>query len=152
MPHIHELIDYAVGAFIVKKHKVALIHHRALGIWICAGGHIELDEDPEQAVLRETFEETGLEIELVGERCPVFGDDCKPLIRPRWMDIHKISDTHRHVGIFYDALWRSGELKLAEREHFGIDWFDLRSLESINTTPTIRHYAMTAILELGPRS
>lgn len=152
MPHIHELIDYAVGAFIVKANKVVMINHRTLGIWICPGGHVELDEDPEEAVIREAREETGLEIQLIGERSPVHGGDCKPLIRPRWMDIHKISDTHRHVGIFYDALWLSGELKLAELEHFGIDWFDLRGLESINTTPTIRHYAMTAILELGPKS
>ena len=28
------------------------------------GGHIELDEDPEQAALRETLEELGCQVEL----------------------------------------------------------------------------------------
>ena len=34
------------------------------------GGHIELHEDPEQAALREAKEESGLEVELLGERPP----------------------------------------------------------------------------------
>lgn len=46
MPHIHPLIDFTVGAFIVNNGRVALIHHKELKKWLSVGGHIELDEDP----------------------------------------------------------------------------------------------------------
>lgn len=67
MPHIHEKIDFTVSLFIVQDGKVLVIHHKKLGQWLPIGGHIELDEDPEQAAYREAREESGLEIELIGE-------------------------------------------------------------------------------------
>src|SRR5256886_11095557 len=53
--------------FRSHKGKVLLIHHRKLDKWLPLGGHIELDEDPEQAALREAKEESGFDIELMGE-------------------------------------------------------------------------------------
>ena len=70
MPHIHDKIDFTVAIFVVQQAKVLLVHHRALGKWLPLGGHIELDEDPEQAALREAREESGLDVELLGERPP----------------------------------------------------------------------------------
>lgn len=70
MPHLHENIDFTVSLFVVQDRKVLVILHRKLGKWLPLGGHIELDEDPEQAALREAREESGLEIELLGERPP----------------------------------------------------------------------------------
>ena len=70
MAHIHEKIDFTVAIFIVRDKKVLLIHHRKLDKWLPVGGHIELDEDPEAAALREAWEETGFEVELLGERPP----------------------------------------------------------------------------------
>ena len=71
MAHIHELIDFTVAIFVVNDEKVLLIHHRKLNRWLPLGGHIELDEDPEQAALREAREESGFDVELLGERPPV---------------------------------------------------------------------------------
>ena len=73
MPHIHEKIDFTVAIFVVHDGKVLLIHHRKLDKWLPLGGHIELDEDPEQAALREAKEESGLDVELLGERPPTTG-------------------------------------------------------------------------------
>ena len=47
MAHIHEKIDFTVAIFVVHEGKVLLIHHRNLNKWLPLGGHIELDEDPE---------------------------------------------------------------------------------------------------------
>src|SRR5580765_477550 len=101
MPHIHEKIDFTVAIFVVQNRKVLLIHHRQLNKWLPVGGHIELDEDPEAAALREAREETGLEIELLGERPPTTGGGTRALISPRFLDIHYISDTHEHIGMIY---------------------------------------------------
>ena len=59
MAHIHEKIDFTVAIFVVHDEKILLIHHRQLDKWLPLGGHIELDEDPEQAALREAKEESG---------------------------------------------------------------------------------------------
>jgi len=57
MPHLHEKIDFTVAIFVVHEGRVLVIHYRKLDKWLPLGGHIELDEDPEQAALREAREE-----------------------------------------------------------------------------------------------
>lgn len=103
MAHIHEKIDFTVAIFVVHDGKILLIHHRKLDKWLPLGGHIELDEDPEQAALREAKEESGLEVELIGERPPTTSPGTRALIAPRFLDIHRISDTHEHIGMIYWA-------------------------------------------------
>ncbi len=103
MAHIHEKIDFTVAIFVVHEGKVLLIHHRNLNKWLPLGGHIELDEDPETAALREAKEESGLEVELLGERPPTTEPGTRALIAPRFLDIHRITDTHEHIGMIYWA-------------------------------------------------
>ena len=52
-----------VSAIIVKNNKVLLIHRRKQGreYWVFPGGGIEKGETPEEAIIREVKEETGLE-------------------------------------------------------------------------------------------
>src|SRR4029077_9516498 len=94
MAHIHEKIDFTVAIFVVHDGKILLIHHRKLDKWLPLGGHIELDEEPEIAALREAKEESGLDVELLGERPPTTSPGTRALIAPRFLDIHRINDTH----------------------------------------------------------
>jgi 8-oxo-dGTP diphosphatase len=55
-----------VGAIIIKEGKIALIkraNEPSKGKWTIPGGLVELAESPEQAVIREAQEETGLEVD-----------------------------------------------------------------------------------------
>lgn len=55
-----------VGAVIIREGRLALIkrgNEPARGKWTIPGGHVELGESPENAVIRETMEETGLDVE-----------------------------------------------------------------------------------------
>ena len=115
MAHIHEKIDFTVVVFVVRDGKILLVHHRGLDKWLPLGGHIELDEDPEIAALREAREESGLDVELLGERPPTTEPGTRALIAPRFMDIHRITDTHRHIGMMYWARPRQGSVTLAGR-------------------------------------
>ena len=99
MPHLHEKIDFTVAIFVVHDARVLVILHRKLGKWLPLGGHIELDEDPEIAALREAKEESGLDVELIGERPPTTEPGTRALIAPRFLDIHRISDTEEHDDI-----------------------------------------------------
>ncbi len=60
MAHLHEKIDFTASVYIVREGKVLLHKHKKLGIWLPPGGHIEPEEDPNQAALREAKEESGL--------------------------------------------------------------------------------------------
>jgi 8-oxo-dGTP pyrophosphatase MutT (NUDIX family) len=48
------------SAFVVSTRGVILHRHVRLGLWLQPGGHVDAGEEPEEAALRETLEETGL--------------------------------------------------------------------------------------------
>ena len=152
MPHLHEKIDFTVAVFVVEHGRVLLVHHRKLGKWLPLGGHIELDEDPEQAAHREVLEESGLEIELMGERPPTTEPGTRALIAPRFLDIHRISDTHEHVGLIYLARTRSGSARLAAEEHLDIRWCSEEELGSLQPplSGAVRWYCLAALREVRP--
>ncbi len=153
MPHLHELIDFTVALFIVHEEKVLVIHHRKLEKWLPIGGHIELDEDPEQAALREAREESGLEIELVGERPPTTEPGTRALIAPRFLDIHRISDTHEHIGMIYFARVQRGTTTLAAEEHHDIRWCSSDELDALSPpmSAAVKWYCRKALEELDTR-
>jgi 8-oxo-dGTP pyrophosphatase MutT (NUDIX family) len=151
MAHIHEKIDFTVAIFVVRDGKILLIHHRKLGKWLPLGGHIELDEDPEQAALREAREESGLEVELLGERPPTTSPGTRALIAPRFLDIHRINDTHEHIGLIYWARPRHGTVTLATEEHHDIRWCGPADFETLQPplSAAVKWYCGKAIAEIS---
>jgi 8-oxo-dGTP pyrophosphatase MutT (NUDIX family) len=152
MPHIHEKIDFTVAIFVVHDGKILLIHHRKLNAWLPLGGHIELDEDPEQAALREAKEESGLEVTLIGERPPTTGPGTRALIAPRFLDIHRISDTHEHIGLIYWARPKSSaDAQCATEEHHDIRWCSARELDTLQPpmSEAVKWYCRKAIEEVS---
>jgi 8-oxo-dGTP pyrophosphatase MutT (NUDIX family) len=154
MPHIHEQIDFTVAVFVVHEGRILIVHHRRLDKWLPLGGHIELDEDPEQAALRETKEESGLDVELIGERPPTTSPGTRALIGPRYLDIHRISDTHEHIGMIYWArLQGSADARCAVEEHHEIRWCSAAELEALQPpmSDAVKWYCLKAIEEISAR-
>jgi len=151
MAHIHEKIDFTVAIFVVHEGKILLIHHRKLNKWLPLGGHIELDEDPEQAALREAREESGLEVELLGKRPPTTEPGTRALIAPRFLDIHRITDTHEHIGMIYWARPKTGSVTLAVEEHHDIRWCLATELDTLQPamSDAVKWYCRTALAEIG---
>ena len=150
MAHIHEKIDFTVAIFVVHQGNVLLIHHRKLNKWLPLGGHIELDEDPEIAALREAKEESGLDVELIGERPPTTEPGTRALIAPRFLDIHRITDTHEHIGMIYWARPRNGTLALSAEEHHDIRWCAVADLDALQPamSQAVKWYCLKAIEEI----
>jgi len=150
MAHIHERIDFTVAIFVVHAARVLVIHHRKLDRWLPLGGHIELDEDPEQAAMREAKEESGLEVELLGERPPTTGAGTRALIAPRFLDIHRITDTHEHIGMIYWARPKNGTLTLSAGEHHDIRWCSAEELDGLRPrmADAVKWYCQKAIEEM----
>ncbi len=153
MAHIHEKIDFTVAIFVVHEGRILLVHHRNLNQWLPLGGHIELDEDPEAAALREAKEESGLEVELLGERPPTTGPGTRALIAPRFLDIHRITNTHQHIGLIYWARPTNGTLRLAAAEHHDLRWCSAADLEQLQPpmTAAVKWYCRQALLEIKGR-
>ncbi len=150
MPHIHEKIDFTVEVFIVYQNTVLLRKHDKYKIWLSVGGHIELDEDPNQAAVREVKEETGFDIELIG-KAPSFdneGEGYKELIPPKFLNRHKISNIHEHVTLIYFALAKNKNITQGKQEISDeCRWFTKEELDNpeYNIRDSIKFYAKDAL-------
>jgi 8-oxo-dGTP pyrophosphatase MutT (NUDIX family) len=71
-------------------------------MWLPPGGHIEQGELPDDAAVREVLEETGLEVELVGERREDVSDPVQ-LHRPAGVQLENIGPGHQHIDLIYFA-------------------------------------------------
>lgn len=92
--------------------RVGLIRHPRLGKWMLPGGHVEPDENPAEAALREVAEETGLAARLLpGPRLDEpDGADEPSVIAPLWIVEQHVPaerrepEPHVHVDHLYLAL------------------------------------------------
>lgn len=147
MAHIHEQIDFAVGALIVHGGRVLFIHHKLFNMWFPPGGHVELHEDTDQALRREIKEETGLGIQLLNRKFDADEPGVKSLHTPDFMDIHQIGEGHRHIGMLYVATAVSDHVTLKPDEHYDIRWFTADEIQdpNFNTRQSVRAYALEAL-------
>ena len=146
MPHIHYQYDFVIVVFIVHGDKVLLVNHPRYGKWIPMGGHVELNEDPEETLFREIREETGLTVEVIGGK-PTFGPgDAKPVYAPRYIDVHEANAPHKHISLVYFATSKSGNFTLSG-EHTAIEWLGLEDLDKPQyaLTGSVRFYCREAI-------
>jgi 8-oxo-dGTP pyrophosphatase MutT (NUDIX family) len=96
---------FTATAFVVHDAKIALHWHKKVKAWLPPGGHIEPNEDPVQAVLREVLEETGLECEVVptGERLELeYPTQVDTPYTIMVEDIHDpVQGFHHHIDMIY---------------------------------------------------
>lgn len=154
MAHIHEKIDWTVGAYIVYKNTVLLRLHEKYNVWVHVGGHVELDEDPVTAVIRECKEEVGLDIEVFdpSEIPPALNPGNKHLANPMHMNMHYVGGTeHQHVDLIYYARSLTDAV-VPEKPDDKWEWLTKEAVEA-NTVivPQIKFYALSALSVLGEK-
>lgn len=119
---------YCASAFIINPYdkKILLVKHSDYDKWLQPGGHIEPNETPEDAAVREVYEETGIKITLLGERFPREDD----FIRPLGVQCNRKKDGNRFIDIIYAAVPNNPnkELKINE-ESLEAGWFTRNELE-----------------------
>ena len=95
---------YVATGYLVRDGKTLLIKHKKLKMWLPPGGHIDEGETPDEAVLREALEETGLEAEfVVPPRAPVMRlGRVESQHEPQRVQIEEIPGHNHHIDfIFY---------------------------------------------------
>ena len=147
MPHIHRLYDFVVSAFIIHQDKVLLVYNKKYSEWLPIGGHIELDEDPEEALFKEIREECGLPVRILADRPSIAHRGVKPILTPSYVDAHRISRVHKHIAFVYFGVSASDRVKLHEREHREFRWVTEGMLGSkqLKLTKSIRFYCREAL-------
>ncbi|WP_418283082.1 NUDIX domain-containing protein [Halorubrum sp. DTA98] len=100
---------FTATTYIVNDGATALHEHDRLGIHLPPGGHVDRDELPHEAAIREIREETGLEADLVADRADVETPNGRPLPEPAHLMLHDIdvhpdgSVGHQHIDHLYYA-------------------------------------------------
>ncbi len=148
MPHIHRFYDFVVSAFIVHQGRVLMVHHKRYGEWLPIGGHIEMDEDPEQALYREIREECGLRVKILSEKPAIAHPGVKPLLTPSYVDVHRIDREHKHIAFVYFASAQSTRVKLHTAEHADFAWLAAKDLGAsrYRLSKSIRFYCQKALI------
>lgn len=128
---------FCASTFIInpKDKKILLVKHKKNRRWTQPGGHIELDETPEECALREAYEETGVKVKLIGERFPREED----FIRPLGIQKNRHSDGDMHVDIIYAAVPVNDTQEILNvEESDDIGWFSRDELDTIDAFPDIK--------------
>lgn len=112
---------FTATTYIVNGGATALHRHPELDIRLPPGGHIDRDELPHEAAVREVREETGLDPTLLADLADVASDTARAVPRPRHLmlaDVNVCGDEvgHQHVDHVFYATVGSRELDPAAGE------------------------------------
>lgn len=143
--------DFVAGAFIAKDEKILFLRHKKYGVWLQPGGHIEDRETPDEAAIRETKEETGLEVEIIEDFRPEtsFENESEDLPQPFNINLHRIEEGHWHLDFQYLAR-PVNELEEKEYSDEDMKWFSQEELEdeSLDMPENARRTALKALESL----
>lgn len=133
---------------IVHRNKVLLHRHKKSGSLLPVGGHVDRDELPQDAALREAREEAGLQITLHDTDALRFGD-VQVLARPAHMLLINMNPYHQHIDFIFYATATTDQVQPLEGESDQLFWY---TQDEIATTPmaeNIRGLALEALEIVG---
>lgn len=99
--------DFTASLVIIREEGVLLLHHRKLQTWMPPGGHVEPNELPHEAALREAKEETGLDVQLYHqENMWVKEPNAYSIPRPflcllEEIPVYKETPAHQHIDFVF---------------------------------------------------
>jgi 8-oxo-dGTP pyrophosphatase MutT (NUDIX family) len=97
---------FVATIYLVNDSATLLHEHDRLGMWLPPGGHIDRDELPHEAALRECHEETGIEADLIAESGDLVSETARSLPEPQAflledINVHDGQVGHQHVDFVY---------------------------------------------------
>lgn len=132
----HDTASTFVFCQFSEGWRLGLIEHPRLHLHMIAGGHVEDDENHEQAALREVTEETGLvDVRLVASPAPGLpeGYPHPPVAREWWKTEMMVpADNHLaepHVHVDHQYLAVAGSPRPAKEPVHPFGWFTRPELD-----------------------
>ena len=138
---------YTASAFIIQNQRVLLLKQKKWPLyWVMPGGHVNDDELPHEAIIREVLEETGLKIELLEKKDDVESPIATLLPLPHHLLLVPCRDK-RDVSFIYTARVIGGKLELNQESQDG-HWFSRNELETdARVGPATRFYGIKILQE-----
>jgi 8-oxo-dGTP pyrophosphatase MutT (NUDIX family) len=115
-----DLTHVTASALVIGARGIVLHRHRRLGIWMQPGGHVDPGETPWGAAVRETIEETGLEV-VEPQTGPV-------LVH---LDVHPAALGHTHLDLRYLLLGSDTDPRPSPGESQEVKWFSWSDANAI---------------------
>ncbi|WP_119066782.1 NUDIX hydrolase [Rubrobacter indicoceani] len=138
---------FTVAVFVVHEGKVLLHHHRKLGMWLPPGGHIEENELPDDAALREVYEEAGVEVRLVGERRDDI-EEPRQLYRPAGVQLEYIAEGHYHIDLIYFAKPKGEPVIHEENDGDQTGFYGPEEWDALGVNDEVRGWCERALKEV----
>jgi 8-oxo-dGTP pyrophosphatase MutT (NUDIX family) len=138
---------FTATTFVVHEGKVLLHRHPKQGLWLPPGGHIERDELPHHAAIREIEEETGLRLRLHSEAAAdALGREmeCPVVPQPAFILVEDINAFHQHIDFTYFALLGDEPVEASWSEQ-GFAWFSPSDLTMDGVPRNVRVGAKQAV-------
>jgi len=133
--------EYTASVVILTDQtpvKTLLVHHRKYDKWVAPGGHQETHENPIDAAVRESQEETGLDISGVIGAPAFFDSYASQLPRPNYLleeqiPAHGAHPAHVHLDQIYVVRIPQQQAAHNAAEAHDIGWFTLEETEKLTT-------------------
>ncbi len=99
--------QHTATLYVVYEDRILLHFHKKFNKWLPAGGHVEENEMPHEAALREAFEETGLTCQIIEqENIKVHEKNAVSIPRPYLTLLENIptigkDPAHQHIDFIY---------------------------------------------------
>ncbi|NQW18558.1 MAG: NUDIX domain-containing protein [Chloroflexi bacterium] len=123
---------FTATGYVANETSILLHWHNKLRLWLPPGGHIEENEDPVQAMIREAKEETGLDVTVLpsGGPGPFHFNDPAQVQPPVTILVEDIDDPvdgfHQHIDMIYFTTLADPD----QQPLPGWQWFTREQLES----------------------
>ncbi len=140
---------FTATTFVVYQGKTLLHLHRSLKMWLPPGGHIDRDELPHVAALREVKEETGLHVELIHTAPGIHSQNAREIPGPTHLLLENINPFHQHIDMIYFARATTFDVTPDAGESIELKWFDAEQLEGDEIENDIRLLGKEAIALLS---
>lgn len=128
---------YRVAAIIINENKLLMAKHEDYPCYYTVGGKVRMNESSEEAVIREVYEETGIEFQI--ERLS--------FIQERFFEM---VGEHHHENVFYFLMKENTKIDLTNKSFTDQDpkeslhWLPL---EGLYETYIIPEFFKTKLLE-----
>lgn len=141
--------DWTVATFVIHQRKVLLLWHEKLQMWLPPGGHVEPNELPDEAAVREVLEETGIAVTLLSEPALPPIDGPRQLARPEGIQLEQIGPHHEHIDLIYFArpVDPARVEPAVDREVRQVGWYNLAEAAALPLTEEVSTWVRKALAD-----
>ncbi len=131
------------SCIIIKGGKTLLLMHKKLGKLMYCGGHVDKNETPAEAAVREAMEETGYHVKILGRK----GVDMPKVwysheepgpVAILYEHVFYPKGRHIHFDLIYLAMIVGKRGRIRKGESTELKWFSESEIDGLDTYPNVK--------------